>query len=434
MRMVLLASGSRGDVQPMVALGAELRGRGHQVSFGAPPNLVSFASLAGFDVRPIGPDSQVFLQSAEGQELLAAGNTRELVAGFAKIGHLHLEQAHREILEVTQGADLIVAGVLVAEHAAAVAEVKRIPIVLVHFVPVSRTRAYPAFPITTRHMGGMVNVLTWSLFEWVAWKAFGPDVNRIRAWLGLPEVLTPIGIREKTRDVLQIQAFSPAIVPGIDDYGTNRPIVGSFRLSPDVRHALGESGPDSELERWLSDGDPPVYFGFGSMPVREPTAALSMIDTAIRRLGLRALVSAGWSNLGHVTSDERVRIVGSLNHDAVLPRCRLAVHHGGAGTTAASLAAGLPTLVCSVFADQPFWGAQMERLGVGAHLRFARLNRENLERGLRQVLQPEIAERARALAASMRQAPNATAYAADLIETRTGVRRETPNSGSARVG
>lgn len=427
MRIVLLARGTRGDVQPMVVLGAELRRRGHDVVLGTPPNLVSFATRAGFDARPVGPDSQAFLQSAEGRALLVAGNAKELMAGFARVAHIHLEQTHREILQVADGADLIVVGVLSAEHAASVAEAKHIPIVLVHFAPLGRTRAYAAFPVTTRQLGGTLNLLTWALFERIAWKAYASDVNRVRSWLGLPAASARLARRAEANDILQIQAFSSEIVPGISDYESNQPIVGFFTPSAEDRRVLGEASVDADLEAWLSAGDAPAYFGFGSMPVRDPKVALQMIEMVTQRLGLRALVSAGWSELGQASrSDERVRLVGALNHDAVLPRCRLAVHHGGAGTTAASVAAGLPTLVCSLFADQPFWGTRLERLGVGAHLRFAQLDATKLERALRQLLRPLVVERARALADAMRSESNAVARAAELIEARiTGSKAQT---------
>jgi sterol 3beta-glucosyltransferase len=419
MRITLLAKGSRGDVQPMMVLGAELRRRGHEVVLGTPPNLVEFATRAGFNARPVGIDSQAFLQSAEGHALLASGNARKLANGFAKVAHDHLEQTHAEILSATAGAEVIVSGVLLAEHAACVAEAKQLPFVVVHFAPLRRTRAYAAFPVTTRRLPGALNLLTWTLLERVVWKAYGADVNTLRSWLGLPAVNASLAKRAEMHEILELHAFSAKVVPGIEDYGVNQPIVGFFSPSTEDRRALGEGTLEPDLEAWLSGGDAPAYFGFGSMPVRDPKAALQMIEHVTLRLGLRALVSAGWSGLeqqGH--SNARVRVVGALNHNAVLPRCRLAVHHGGAGTTAASAAAGLPTLVCSLFADQPFWGKQLQRLGTGAHLRFATLDSAKLERALRDILRPAVTERARDLADAMRREPNAAACAAEHIEAR----------------
>jgi sterol 3beta-glucosyltransferase len=417
MRLTLLAKGTRGDVQPLMVLGAELRRRGHEVVLGTPPNLVEFATRAGFSARPVGIDSLAFLQSPEGHALLASGNARKLAAGFAKVARDHLEQTHREILDATEGAELIVSGVLLAEHAACVAEVKQLPFVLVHFAPLRRTRAYAAFPVTTRRLPGALNLLTWTLLERVVWKAYGADVNRVRSWLGLAAVGASLAKRAEATEILELHAFSAKVVPGIDDYGVNQPIVGFFSPSKEDRRALGEGTLDAELDAWLCSGEAPAYFGFGSMPVRDPKAALQMIEQVTSRLGLRALVSAGWSELGSpCDSDGRVRVVGAVDHNTVLPRCRLAVHHGGAGTTAASAAAGLPTVVCSLFADQPFWGKQLQRLGTGAHVRFATLDSSKLERALRYILTPAVTGRARDLADAMRRERNAATCAAEHIE------------------
>lgn len=405
----------------MVVLAAELRRRGHEVLLGASPNLVNFAVQAGVDARPVGPDFHAFLQSAEGQTLLASSNTKKLTSGLANLARIHLEQTHRELLQIVDRAEMIVASLLLAEHAASIAEAKRIPVVLIQFAPLGRTRNYPAFPLTTRHLGGLLNLLTWTLFDRIVWKAIACDINRVRTWLGLPAVRARLSNRTEGKRVLQIQAFSAKIVPGISDYGVNQPIVGFFAPSEEDRRAFGESALDPELESWLSAGQAPAYFGFGSMPVGNLPVYVQMIEQVTQRLGLRALVSAGWSDLrGCSRSNGDLRVVGVLNHDAVLPRCRVAIHHGGAGTTAASISAGLPTLVCSLTADQPFWGAQLARLGAGAHIRFAALDAARLEHGLRQLMRPEATERARALADAMRNESNAVSRAAELIEARSG--------------
>jgi sterol 3beta-glucosyltransferase len=433
MRIVLLARGTRGDVQPMVLLAAELRRRGHEVLLGSPPDLVNFAMRAGVDARPVGPDFQAFLKSAEGQTLLASGNAKALTSGAAKLTRIHLEQTHSELLQIVDGADLIVAGVLLTEHAASIAEAKRIPVVLIQFAPWGRTRNYPAFPLTTRQMGGLLNLLTWTLMDRIVWQAIAFDVNRVRSWLDLPAARARLSRRTEGKDVLQIQAFSAKVVPGISDYGVNQPVVGFFTASEEDRRAFGESAVDPELESWLSAGQAPAYFGFGSMPISDLAACVQMIERVTQRLGLRALISAGWSDLGGSSrSNEDLRFVGALNHHAVLPRCRVAIHHGGAGTTAASISAGLPTLVCSLTADQPFWGAQLARLGVGAHIRFSELDAARLERALRGLLRPEASARARALADAMRYESNAVSRAAELIEARSGKSATQGGAGSVR--
>lgn len=213
----------------------------------------------------------------------------------------------------------------------------------------------------------------------------------------------------------ELQAYSRLLVPDLDDYGPHRPLVGFLDPTPELRSRLGETGIDPDLEAWLDDGPPPVFVGFGSMPVTDPAAALDRVRAVCTRLGARALVGAGWSDFAAGGKDQ-VRVAGALDHDAVLPRCAAAVHHGGAGTTSAVVSAGLPSLVCSVFADQPFWGARLEALGVGTHVRFADLDEAALERGLRAALDPATVGRAGRLGAALREERGADVRVADLLE------------------
>jgi UDP:flavonoid glycosyltransferase YjiC (YdhE family) len=194
------------------------------------------------------------------------------------------------------------------------------------------------------------------------------------------------------------------------NWDPRRPLTGFLSPSTAQRKLLDEPA-DPELDAWLDAGDPPVYFGFGSMPVLEPEAALAMIEKVSDMLGVRALVSlkAGTAN------SDAVRVVGNLDHDAVLPRCLAAVHHGGAGTSATSLRAGLPTVVCAVFADQPFWGAQLQRMGVGSTLRFTDLSEPTLFAALDPMLCDGPRQRATELAALLRDEDAAT-QTADAFE------------------
>jgi UDP:flavonoid glycosyltransferase YjiC (YdhE family) len=240
----------------------------------------------------------------------------------------------------------------------------------------------------------------------------------VREELGLPGVSTPALRRHRERRGLSVQAYDAALVPRLRST-EHEPLVGFLTLDRELRAALVETGVDGNLDAWLAAGEPPVFFGFGSMPVRNPAATVMTITEVASRVGIRALVSAGWGRLAALDpGDPSVTVVGALDHDAVLPRCRAAVHHGGAGTTAASLEAGLPTVVCSVFADQPFWGARIVDLRVGAHLRFQDLSAETLEAVVRTAVADDTRDRACMLGERLRSSHGAAARAADAIEAR----------------
>ena len=190
-------------------------------------------------------------------------------------------------------------------------------------------------------------------------------------------------------------------------------------MDDQLRARVGESGTAADLDNWLRAGNPPIYFGFGSMPVIDQDGVLAMISEAAGILGHRALGCAGWTNFDQGSrglESPHIRLVNAVDHDAVLTRCQAAVHHGGAGTTAACTRAGLPALVYSVLADQPFWGRRLEDLGVGAHLRYGELSAHNMVTGLSRLLDGAVQARAAHLGKVLRSEQPSAPGAVDLIE------------------
>lgn len=135
---------------------------------------------------------------------------------------------------------------------------------------------------------------------------------------------------------------------------------------------------DDDVMSWIHAGTPPICFGFGSMPVESPADTVEMISSACTQLGERALICAGRSDFGGVPLADHVKVVGPVNYATIFPACRAVVHHGGSGTTAASLRAGVPTLILSMDANQTIWGAQLKRLKVGTTRRFSATDRKSL--------------------------------------------------------
>ena len=419
-RIALVATGSRGDAQPLVVLGDELSRRGHQVVLGVSPNLVPFGDKAGLTTFPVGPDSQQFLESPDGQRWLAAGDVMALTQALGKIVHDNAALLDADTLRVCDGADLIVTGSLSEHRAACVAEAHGVPLVCQHYAPMRPTGAYPNMLITTGRLPRRRNLATHSMFQRLYWRSMAQDINTFRAGLGLAPVSTPTATRLAAVGTLELQAYHSALVPDLGDYPPHRPIIGFLAPDHELRERLGELEVDPETDAWLTDGEPPVFVGFGSMPVTDPVATLDMITTVADRVGTRVLVGAGWSRFGqHQAQGDRVRVAtGVLNYDRVLSRCRVAVHHGGSGTVAASVAAGIPTFVCSLVADNPFWGARVEQLGIGVHERFADLDQDRLETGLRRAMHAEVITRSRAIGDTVRADTGAAGRAADLIESK----------------
>jgi UDP:flavonoid glycosyltransferase YjiC (YdhE family) len=173
---------------------------------------------------------------------------------------------------------------------------------------------------------------------------------------------------------------------------------------------------DDEVASWIAAGTPPVCFGFGSIPVKSPAEIIAMLSDACRQLGERALICAAASDFNHIPRFDHVKVVPAVNYAAIFPACRAVVHHGGSGTTAAGMRAGIPTLILWSTSDQPIWAAQVKRLKVGTARRFATTTRQSLVADLRRILAPEYATRAREIAAAMTKPAASVATAADLLE------------------
>jgi len=180
---------------------------------------------------------------------------------------------------------------------------------------------------------------------------------------------------------------------------------------------------DEEVASWIAAGTPPIYFGFGSVAIESPADTLAMIGAACAQLGERALVCAGGTDFNDLPRFGHVKVVGTVNHVAIFPSCRAVVHHGGAGTTAAGLRAGVRTVILWRGFDQPHWGAVVKRLKVGVARRFSRTTQESLVADLRTILTPQYAARACEIATRMTKPTASVAAAADLVENLAGVGR-----------
>jgi UDP:flavonoid glycosyltransferase YjiC (YdhE family) len=183
------------------------------------------------------------------------------------------------------------------------------------------------------------------------------------------------------------------------------------------------SDTDEEVAAWIASGTPPIYFGFGSLPVESPSDTMAMIGAACAQLGERALVCAAATDFGNISHLDHVKVVETMNFAAVFPACRAVVHHGGAGTTAAGLRAGVPTLILWTGVDQKVWGDRMKRLGVGTARRFSVTTERSLVADLRTATAPQCLVRARELARRMTTSEQSIARAADVLENFARLKR-----------
>jgi sterol 3beta-glucosyltransferase len=402
-RVALVAYGTRGDVQPFVCLARALADRGHEVRLLAPRNGEKMARAAEVPFRALPLDVQSLMAAEPAQRMLAAGRITAFARWIQNEEKAFADNLRQALISETESVDLIVSSLLIEDRCAVIATARQIAHVPLYLTPPIPSRSFPSAVIAERgrwRQLGPFNHVSHQLVMEVFWRMSRDEVSTLRRELGVPPQS-----RSMLRTIARGEApcllgFSQTLFPTPGDWPSSAHPAGFLAPWPELRERLGEHGIPPELEDWLQAGSPPVFLGFGSMPVLDGAGLLRTIRATLADLGVRGILAAGWSELD-AASDDTLFVVNDVDHQSLLPRCVAAVHHGGAGTTHASLAAGTPTLICSVLSDQPFWGARCRRLGVGATFPFARLNARRLADGLRAVLDSRVATRAKEVAQRM---------------------------------
>ncbi|MEW5853024.1 MAG: nucleotide disphospho-sugar-binding domain-containing protein [Myxococcota bacterium] len=381
LRVLLAPFGTRGDVQPMLALAQGLTAAGHRVRFCAPPDYRSWVESHGYVFHPAGRDY--------------ASLVKELTSGAVRAFRVLSEEVPRQFaameplmadVDVVVNASLEYASVTLCERLGK-------PHFSVLFSPCVLPSAEHPFPLIPVYgLPGWLNRLTWWLADVATRFSVLPVVNAERIRRGLrpfPPVLT--------------EMLGPHVLLPFD--------AALARLARDARAGIQQMGPwlleerdeiPADVQSFLDAGAPPVYVGFGSMPDRAPEKTTAMIVEAAGRAGVRVLLSSGWAGLGSVELPASVRVVGAVPHRKLFPRCLGVVHHGGAGTTTSSALSGVPQLVVPHEVDQFFHGRRVHHLGLGPRaIPRKKLNAPRLAEAFKAFSSADHATRARAFAREM---------------------------------
>lgn len=428
--VALLLYGSRGDIQPGVCLALELLHRGHRVSVVVPPNLVGFAKSVGItEVFEIGHDTDSQWSSDTAMDAQRSSNplTRARFALATVRAGIAAFDAGMRALFITDGAplagvDLVVAAPLCQARALAVTERLAIGLVVLRYAPMSHNGSFgPETGLLDAKPQSVVH-RAWRAYDQLVWSVTGKSENRFRRSIGMNAATTPFPERLNVLQIPQIQAFDPGIAPEVVQEWAGeplavKPVVGFFDLPGDTRRSLAEAtSDDADLAAWLSGGTPPIFVGFGSMPVGDPDAVMAVIRSAARTHGVRVVFSLG-APRGIDASDPDVFHVGAVDHSWLLPRCVAAVHHGGAGTTAATLRAGIPSVIYAFTAEQPFWARRIATIGLGAGRRFRELSEDHATADLAIALGEPARQAAAEFALQMIDPRRSVGAAASIVES-----------------
>ena len=364
MRLLLVTIGSRGDIQPFIPLALGLQTAGYTVRIATHGPYEEFVRGYGLDFAPVVGDPQAIISGDSGLDWLETGrNPLMFLQRMRDLVGTMMQDMGRDVLAAADGMDAILFSVLGYFPAAPIAEKLGIPSIGLHLQPVHPTREFPGimFPNLPANLPlqNVYNRFTHNLGLDLNWWLFKPSFNAMRTTaLSLPPERTPFRT-QMSRPYPVIHGFSRHVVPRPADWGDNLKLSGYWFLDDT------DWEPPSALLDFLAAGRKPVYLGFGSMTNRDAEKVTNIMLAAVRQSGERAVLLSGWAGIGNSDLPDTIYKIDNAPHSWLFPRMAAVVHHGGAGTTAAGLRAGVPSVLIPHFADQPFWGWRVRALGVG---------------------------------------------------------------------
>ena len=387
MRVLLSTIGSRGDVQPLVALGSQLKALGQEVRLCVPPDFRDWIENLGMPVTPIGPEVRRTGKASASAARPTPEQRRQMMEGT-------VAAQFETIAGAAQGCDVIVGATALQIAAPSIAEKMGIPYVFAAYCPTVLPSPHHAPPVLAM-LGDTPAPPSGDYTDlWVQdgrrWNdTWGSLLNSHRASRGLASV---DDVRSHVLTDRPWLAADATLAPWPDPADQAVLQTGAWIL-PDPNPL------SPELEAFLDAGAPPVYFGFGSNRATQDLS-LVMIQAA-RALGRRAIVSRGWADLSLVDGEPDCLAIGEVNQQVLFTRVAAVVHHGGAGTTTAAGGAGAPQVVIPQHYDQHYWAQRIHHLGIGTAHAPGAPTTESLTSALEQTLKPDVAARARSIAAAM---------------------------------
>ncbi|KAF3891207.1 glycosyltransferase family 1 protein [Tolypothrix bouteillei VB521301] len=363
MRIAIIALGSQGDVQPYIALGKGLKAAGYDVHLLTHENFEGLVKSHGLEFYAMQGNVQELIETPEMRELSQKGNFITITLRMAKETERVAACWAQAGVEACRGMDLLIAGVGGLYLSLALAEKLEIPLLQAFVFPFTPTKTFPGvlFPQSLTRLGSTVNWLSHQVVRQIIWQSSrSGDTAARKQVLNLP--ISSFFSPRQSSDLHRyptLYGFSPSVISKPSDW-KNTCVTGYWFLD-----AAPDWTPSSALVDFLQAGSPPVYIGFGSMGNRNPEETADLVLQALKKTGQRAIMLAGWSGMHKENLPDNAFLVNSIPHAWLFPRVAAVVHHGGAGTTAAGLRAGVPTIIIPFFGDQGFWGQRVADLGVG---------------------------------------------------------------------
>ncbi|KAL1533468.1 sterol 3beta-glucosyltransferase [Salvia divinorum] len=403
LKIAVLVVGTRGDVQPFLAVARRLQAYGHHVRLATHSNFRGFVKSAGVDFYPLGGDPRVLAgYMARNKGLIPSA------PGEIAIQRKQIKAIIESLLPACTEPDLITgepfrAQAIIANPPAYghahVAEALGVPMHIFFTMPWTPTYAFPHPLARVPQSAGYW--LSYILVDLLIWWGIRGLINEFRRnKLKLPPIAYFSSYHGSISHLPTGYMWSPHVVPKPDDWGNQVDVVGYCFMNLGSKYQ-----PSEEFAEWIQKGSQPIYIGFGSMPLDDSNKTTNTILEALEITGQRGIIDRGWGDLGKYSNiPDNVFMIVDCPHDWLFPQCSAVVHHGGAGTTATGLKAGCPTTIVPFFGDQFFWGEIIYQKGLGpAPIPISQLTVESLTEAIRFMLQPEVKSRAMKVAARIRK-------------------------------
>lgn len=379
MKIGIFTYGTRGDLQPYIAIALGLMKRGNDVMIAAAADFRQLVEGYGISFHPLYGEAEQMMNTEEAKAILQSGNQLQLMKYYFRFLHNIRQPLRKSYEDALSKVDGIVANAMTIPITSVLAEKYKKKLVLTYFMPpVVETAAYPISDFDFLNFG-WYNKLTYRLAQSMFWKYIKDDVNEYRVEQGMTPLRTNL-IKELDRKCTpDLYCISKHLIPQPADWKSHHKITGFVSVEQTHRNGHMQEQLPEDLRAWLAEGDAPVYIGFGSNAVGDAAKVIAIVERILQETNYRVLFCTGWAVYNNIPQHERLFVAKYVNHEQVFPRCRVGVFHGGAGTFAAMLRNGLPVVIVSFYTDQPTWGKIAVKKQLGAHVPYKQLSFERLK-------------------------------------------------------
>ena len=403
MKIGIFTYGTRGDLQPYIALALGLIKNGHQVQISATEDFREFVEGFGVPFQSLWGNAEALMNSEEGQAILRTENSIKLMKYYFNVLHNNRDLLRNSYLEAVSQVDYIIANAMTIPIVSAIAEKQQKKLALTYFMPpVVSTGEFPIADFDFFNFP-WYNKLTYKIAQGFFWRFIKNDTNEFRRQLGLPALKENLISHLDRQKILDLYCISPSLIPQPKDWKCHHKITGFINIPPQQRERHPSDQTPNILKQWLTNGEKPIYVGFGSNGIGNTNKFSSILKEILENTDERILFCTGWSKFDQTLNHKNLFVTKYVNHESILPLCKLGVFHGGAGTLATMLRNNLPVIIISFYTDQPTWGKIVERENLGIHIPVKSLNTKKLLSAIRAVQHTDIQKNVRKIGQKIKE-------------------------------